>query len=224
MALLILLLVFAGFAPSFYLRGIVPSPRPNLDMNALVWAHGLVLTAWILLFWVQVRLIGTGQRARHMALGSAGMAFGVIVVVICYFAGVKGIARATNPPFVSPESWSALPLFAVPMIAFLLWMGWRHRKDAAAHKRLMLGLLLGMMEPATGRLPILPPTLTDFSRQMALGLLVFAPLIWFDLKHRGRLHWATWLVAGGTTAMVVVRSLVWTTQGWQDFASSLPGA
>jgi hypothetical protein len=55
-ALVAVLIVFAGFARSYYLKGAFGSP----DLAPLVHLHGLVMTAWIALFFVQVRLVAAG--------------------------------------------------------------------------------------------------------------------------------------------------------------------
>ena len=46
MAAAILATIFAGFAPSFYLRGLVPSYAPYLPMTWLVLFHGLLFSAY----------------------------------------------------------------------------------------------------------------------------------------------------------------------------------
>ncbi len=61
MAIAIAVLVFIGFAPSFYLRGLIPFPRPNPTMTPLVWAHGLVFTGWVALFYAQARLVASSS-------------------------------------------------------------------------------------------------------------------------------------------------------------------
>ena len=49
MALFLVALVFLGFAPSFYLRDIVPSyPRPNPTLPLSVLLHGGLFTLWML--------------------------------------------------------------------------------------------------------------------------------------------------------------------------------
>ena len=54
MALLLVVVVFLGFAPSFYLRGIVPEyPRPNPTLPPAVIFHGLMFTLWMALLVAQ---------------------------------------------------------------------------------------------------------------------------------------------------------------------------
>ena len=58
MALFLVALVFLGFAPSFYLRDIVPSyPRPNPTLPPSVLFHGRMFTLWMLLLVAQTQLV-----------------------------------------------------------------------------------------------------------------------------------------------------------------------
>jgi hypothetical protein len=67
MALFLVALVFLGFAPSFYLRGVVPEfPRPNPSLPPSVLMHGLLFSLWMLVFIAQVRLVSAGRRDLHM--------------------------------------------------------------------------------------------------------------------------------------------------------------
>ena len=58
MALFLAALVFIGFAPSFYLRGIIPAyPRPNPSLPVAVLIHGGLFTLWMLVFVAQTQLV-----------------------------------------------------------------------------------------------------------------------------------------------------------------------
>ena len=65
MAAAILATIFAGFAPSFYLRGVVPAYRPYLPMTWLVALHGLIFSCWALLFMTQIALVSAGRPDIH---------------------------------------------------------------------------------------------------------------------------------------------------------------
>ena len=66
MASTISAVVFAGFAPSFYLRAAF---RPDNKLSILLHIHGAVFSTWIILFMVQAILIVRGSRAWHRRLG-----------------------------------------------------------------------------------------------------------------------------------------------------------
>eukprot|EP01035_Chromulina_nebulosa_P037003 gene37003-49929_t len=79
MALFMIVVVVIGFAPSFYLRGIVHSPRPNPSLPPAVMFHGLMFSLWMIIFWAQAALVAAGQRTTHMRLGVAGMIFAALL-------------------------------------------------------------------------------------------------------------------------------------------------
>ncbi|MGZ5584430.1 MAG: hypothetical protein ACXWF2_15115 [Usitatibacter sp.] len=55
-----LLVVFAGFAPTYFLKGVFNGP----ELSTLKHAHGIVMTAWFTLFLVQARLIASAIVMR----------------------------------------------------------------------------------------------------------------------------------------------------------------
>jgi hypothetical protein len=70
MAALVILTVFVGFAPSFYLRGAF---HPDRKLSLLLHVHGLAFSAWIILFLVQTLLIAGVVRHFRIA-GSTDIA------------------------------------------------------------------------------------------------------------------------------------------------------
>ncbi len=227
MAWFIVALVLLGFAPSFYLKpfDVISYPRPNPPLVPNLMVHGLVFTAWVGIFVAQVSLVSAGRRDLHRMLGIAGMLLGVALVPVMYLTGVWMAARGSAPPFTDPLTWTAVPLVAIPVFAVMLWLGWREsRRDLQAHKRLMLGAMLMLTEPAVHRLPLLPPTLTANAFHMALCWLVFVPLIVWDMRSLGRLHWATKLGAGLFALVIAMQVFFLAVPGlWAGFAVHLPG-
>ena len=60
------IIVLAGFARSYYLKGFFGFPAlPSL----LVHLHGIVMTSWVVLFVTQVTLVATGRTRTHQRLG-----------------------------------------------------------------------------------------------------------------------------------------------------------
>src|SRR6476661_3183394 len=107
MALFLVLLVLAGFGPSFYLRGIVPSfPRPNPTLPPAVILHGTVFTLWMLTLVAQTQLITARKHAVHMKLGKLGMLLAVLIIPVMYLTAVWQVARANQPPFTDPLTWT----------------------------------------------------------------------------------------------------------------------
>lgn len=114
-----------------------------------------------------------------------------------YLVAVWGVERGGQPPFTDPLNWTSVPLFVIPPFAYLVWQGWKRRREAQWHKRLMLGAaILAVLGPAIGRLPIAPPTLGGFLFQILLGLALYVPMMLWDRRSQGRVHSATKLAFG----------------------------
>jgi hypothetical protein len=224
MALMMIGLVLIGFGPSFYLRGIVPAfPRPNPSFTPMVLLHGAMFTIWMIVFWAQTALVAAGRRDLHKKLGVFGMVLAALLVPMMYAVAVGQVARANQPPFTTPIAWTAVPLLLIPAYAALVWLGWSRRRESQAHKRLMLSAALLMMGPAIGRMPLAPPVLVGFAFTMFLAWLTFVPLMIWDRRTLGRLHWATRLGAGLAAAYYLLAVAALASPVWPAFAAHLPG-
>ena len=226
MAWLIAAIVVIGFGPSFYFKPLGLSfPRPNPELAPSVMLHGLVFTAWVAVFLAQVSLVSAGRRDLHRALGLMGMGLGVLMVPVMYLTAVWAVARATQPPFTDPLTWTVVPLIGIPVFAAMLWLGWREsRRDLQSHKRLMLGIMIMFTQPAIARIPIAPPTLPGFAIQALLSWLVFVPLFLWDRRTIGQLHWTTRLGAGLFALITIAQVFFLATPGiWSSLAVHLPG-
>lgn len=223
MALFVLAMVFIGFAPSFYLRGLVHVPRPNPTLPPAVMMHGILFTFWVLAFLAQTQLIAAGRRDLHIRFGTASFVLALLIVPLMYLVGAWGVARANQPPFTDALDWSIVPMALVPPYAVLLYNGWTRRRDAAWHKRSMLGAMLLLMDPAIGRFPIVPPVLGGFAFLNLLAVATFIPLVVHDRRMLGRIHPATLLGLSLAVAMHLVRLAFLATGSWAPIARHLPG-
>src|SRR6059058_904319 len=137
MALILVVLVLLGFAPSFYLRGIVPSyPRPNPTLPPAVILHGSVFTLWMLAIVAQTQLIAARKHEIHMRLGKLTVLLAVLMVPVMYLTAVWQVERANQPPFTDPLTWTIVPLAVILPFAIVVWNGWAKRRDVQSHKRL----------------------------------------------------------------------------------------
>lgn len=217
MAIAILAVVFTGFAPSFYLRGTIAARVPMLPLTPLVIAHGLLFSSWILLFMAQVGLVTAGRVDLHRRLGLLGFALVAAMIVIGTLAALNGVARHSGPPDIAPLTWLAVPLFDVPVFAGLIGAGLYNRRTPQTHKRLMLIAAIGMLMPASGRMPWPAGVPFPLIILATYGSFLTALVIW-DISSRGKIHKAT--IGGGAYLIGswVLRLLVWQTAGWLAFA------
>ena len=225
MAIGLVALVFLGFAPSFYLRDIVPAyPRPNPTLPPSVLLHGGLFTLWMLLVVAQTQLVAAGRRDLHMKLGVATLLVALAMIPAMYLIAVWGVARGA-PPFTDPLTWTIVPLAVILPFAVLIWNGWTHRRNSQWHKRsMMAAAILVVAGPAIGRLPIAPPTLIGFTIKFLLGLLLFLPLYLWDRRSIGRAHPATKLGFAMLLVSIAVPLFVfWTGADFAAIAARLPG-
>src|SRR6476659_149286 len=189
MALFLVFLVLLGFGPSFYLRGVVPPyPRPNPTLPSTVIVHGSVVTLWMVAIVSQTQLIAARKHAVHMQLGKLVFLLAILMIPVMYLTAVWQVARANQPPFTDPLTWTIVPLAVIVPFAVLVWNGWSHRRESQWHKRAMLSAaIIVVMGPAIGRLPIAPPTRGGFTFILTLGLALFIPLFLRDRRTLGRI-------------------------------------
>jgi hypothetical protein len=226
MAIFLVVVVFLGFAPSFYLRGIVPEyPRPNPTLPPSVIFHGLMFTLWMALLVLQTQLIATRRTETHMKLGKATVLVAIALLPVMYLTAVWAVPRHSHPPITDDLNWTAVPLAVIPAFGFLVYEAWRRRRESQWHKRLMLGAtILFAAGPGFSRIPLAPPTFWGFTIQLLVGTaLLYAPLFIWDRRTLGKIHPATWTgYAVATAAAVVPLALIYT-ESWAGIAAKLPG-
>jgi hypothetical protein len=226
MALFLAAVVLLGFGPSFYLRGIVPAyPRPNPTLPAAVILHGTLFTLWMAAVIAQTQLIAARKHQVHMRLGVLTVILAMLMIPVMYLTAVWQVARANQPPFTDPLTWTIVPLATIIPFAVLVWRGWANRRNAPWHKRLMLSAaMLIVMGPSIGRLPLAPPSVAGFTFQMLLGFLLFVPLILWDRKTVGHVHPATQFgIAMAALWVVFPLAVFWLHLPWAQVAAHLPG-
>jgi hypothetical protein len=183
MAVLAALTVFAGFAPTYFLRAL--SERPPLA--PLLHLHGIVFTSWILLFVAQTALVAARRTDIHRRLGVAGAGIALVMLVVGFMAAAGSAARGFTPPNGPPP----LVFFAIPvgdLVAFggLIAAGLLARKKSSTHKRLMLLATIALLPPAMARLPYVaaagPLAFFGLTDLFVLALLLY------DKISRGRVH------------------------------------
>jgi hypothetical protein len=226
MAVFLVVVVILGFAPSFYLRGIVPAyPRPNPTLPPGVMFHGLMFTLWMALLVVQTQLVSTRRVENHMKLGTAAMLLAIALMPVMYLTAVWAVPRESHPPFTDSLNWTAIPLAVIPAFAFLIYEAWRRRRQAQWHKRLMLGAtIMFAAGPGFSRIPLAPPSFWGFTAQLLIGTaLLYAPLFIWDRRTQGKVHPATWTgYAVATAAAIIPLALIYT-NSWAGIAARLPG-
>ncbi|MEJ0037848.1 MAG: hypothetical protein WDO68_17535 [Gammaproteobacteria bacterium] len=223
MAIALLLTVFAGFAPTYYLRGTFGSP----PLTPSLWVHGFAFSAWMVLLVIQTSLIAANRIDIHRRLGVGGGALAVLMMVLGAYVAISRTAsgEVLSPPGVSPLAFLTVSLAAIIVFPVLLGsaMGFRKRPDI--HKRLVLIATLELVMAAVGRLPgifnPLGPIALGVAGLFVVTDLFLVPIAVYDWRSRGRLHPAT--LWGGAFFIISqpLRGMLGTTAAWTSFAAWL---
>ena len=218
-AILTPLIVLLGFARTYYLKPFFNTPDIP---GRIVHLHGIVMTAWIVLFVVQISLVATRRTKVHQRLGVLGACLAALVVIVgvltALYAAVRG--ATPGPPALS---FLVIPLGDMLVFSILIGLALYFRRKLAVHKRLMLLAGINLLTPAIARIPV--DFIINGGPLAFFGLtdLCLIAVVAFDtFKHR-RLHpvflWGSIFMI----AMQPLRLLLAGTEAWMGFAAMLVG-
>jgi hypothetical protein len=217
-ALVALLFVFAGFAPTYYLKGAFGTP----ELSTIKHVHGLVMTAWFVFFFVQVRLVATGNTLTHRKVGVIGVVLALMVVTAGMMTAIASARAGVTPlPSIPPLVFLVMPIGELVIFVTLFTAAIVMRKRSPYHKRFMLLASIAMLTPAMARLPFVrdggPPAFFGVTDLIILGCIAF------DTVKNRRVHPA--FIVGFVIVVVgqLGRLFVARTPEWMTFAKWLVG-
>jgi hypothetical protein len=220
MAAAVIITVFAGFAPTFYLRGAFTQDRP---MSFLLHVHGIVFSLWVTVFLVQTILIANGSRRLHQRLGwfAAGIAATMVLLVMA--AVTEELRRVQG--FPPPPLALALSLFDVVVFSGLVGAALWYRRRPDWHKRLMLSATIVLLGAPMFRFVLHFVSVADAARVGSVSALLvdafFLPCFAYDLRTRGRIHPAYLIGLALVVLDQVLQVLVVTWPPWIDLSLAL---
>ncbi len=212
-AWLMLIVVFVGFAPSYYLAGALHAPLPSLAIHV----HAIVFSCWILLLIAQTSLTVAGRVDVHRRLGIAGFILASSMLIVGVWAATDQLARGSLVR--DPLGFYIFPLANVVAFTVLIAFAYRARFDSAAHKRLIIVASTALMAA-----PIARWHLHGFLHTRAFGVsatiaerlsyIFILLLIAYDLRATRRVHrttvWAgAFLIIFQQLALYFGRTWVW---------------
>ena len=175
-------LVLAGYFKSYYFSAFF-DVKPVA--NALVHAHGLVMTLWVVYFTAQVALIRTKNVKLHVTMGTAGVALAALVVVVGLATAYDAhLVRASAPAGLNPHGFFLIPLFDMLLFVLLFAGAIYYRKRPAEHKSLMLLTAINFLPAAVSRIPVVPEQFMILWAYGVPDLLALACLGWHTARHR----------------------------------------
>ena len=238
-AAFVILLNVVGFGPSLFDRSMRNGPP-----SSLVMVHGLVGSAWLLLFLAQTTLAATGRISIHRRLGAVAPVLAVILIVLTFQITVEMVRRGhdlsgdlfrpAGPPGgpVPPvaEVDGGLGAFVSSLnFGILVAAGWWNRRRPEIHKRLMLVALLSLagvpllhlVGYAVGRWPDLSGPAVMAVPFVGANLLLFAGAV-HDKMTRGRVHpISVWVPLALIATSILLFFAVAQSAPWRQFTAWL---
>ena len=220
-AIVAVLIVFAGFARTFYLNSFFA----KRDLTALMIVHGVVFSSWLVLLVVQTTLVAADRTDIHRRLGIAGAVLAGLMVVagfsLALHAARYGFATPGLPP---PLIFFVVPFFDILIFTILVVAGFYYRGRPDIHKRLMLTATIAILPPAFARIPLSFISAHLPVSAFVLGDIVLLACVAYDVALNHRLHRA-YLWAGLLVILSFpLRMLLAGTSLWMAFAHWITGA
>jgi hypothetical protein len=209
------IVIFVGFAPSFYLRGVVEPYWPLRPLGPWALVHAIVTSVWVLLFPLQALLIAIGRRSLHQRIGNWSFLLGGVMAVLAYAT----VARFSHEAIVL--SRTVMDLFLLPI---LLAVAWQLRWDAQTHKRLMVAILCLLAVSAVERMPFWDDVFLLGGKVVRLSPLpLLLPLWAWDLTTNRKLHRGTIIGSVSLAIATIPRLIGPPLHVWSKWVTVLPG-
>jgi hypothetical protein len=214
-AFLVPIIVLAGFARSYYLKGLFGAPAlPGL----LVHLHGIVMTSWVVLFVAQVWLVASRRTRVHRRLGVLGACLAALILVVGIATATTAAARdSANGP--AALQFLVIPFGDMLVFAALIAAALYFRRRLEAHKRLMLLAAVNLLTPAIARIPLHFIETGGALAFFGLTDICILACVVYDTIKNSRLHpvflWGTIFIV----ASQPLRLMLAGTDAWMRFAT-----
>jgi hypothetical protein len=215
-------LVWVGVLTGFGTDSFNHISQHGLDYPWIVHIHAVAFVGWLVIFTVQAAFIRAGNVAQHRRLGLAAIALGAFMIVIgpatALYRDAQVFHATGQPPVFLAAQFTDILAFATLTGAGLLL-----RRNAAAHKRLMLMGLIYISDAGFARFlnvfaaePMGEGFWADMTALYLGSNILLLGLGAYDLVTRRRLHPAyvigmVWVVALELTAWSLLYSDQWKT-------------
>ena len=153
-AVLLFALAFVGFQ-FFYLQGKAYPGRALLPQaRTLVVLHGVLMSAWMVLFVAQPLLIASGNRKLHMAIGKLGAVLAAGMVIVGPMVAVAVVRYGPEFPLwgLNRRQFMAISILSIVTFGVYVGIGVWQRRRPAIHRAMMLLGTLAAMAAATDRI------------------------------------------------------------------------
>lgn len=181
-AVLFPLIVLFGYFKSYYFSAFFDA-RPIA--NALVHAHGVVMTLWVVFFTMQIALARSKNIKLHRRMGMVGVGLAVLVIVVGMATAYDSLlVRGSAPPGLNPHGFFFIPVLGMSLFVIYFAGAIYYRKRPAEHKSLMLLTAINFLPPALARISLFPPEYMVIWTYVVPELIAIIAFAWYTWKHR----------------------------------------
>jgi hypothetical protein len=213
-SLLMLVVVYEGFSPTYYRAGLFHAPLPSF----IIHVHAVAFSCWMLLLVIQTTLVSAGRVAIHRRLGIAGFLLGCSMLILGVWSATDSMARGVAPPGVNPKSFYIVSMSEMLIFGTLLFLAFLYRRDSRAHKRLIYIATTTLLGAAFARIP-LPGSLANGIISSLYSYSFLLILAMFDLWSMRKVHRVTIWASAFLIVLEMVRYSIAETFIWQAFAT-----
>jgi hypothetical protein len=217
MASLFPVMAVIGFTPDYQAIN-----AQGLEVYWFLHVHGAIMVCWLLVFLAQAILAAKGNLKFHRKLGLISVVLGVLVFLSIGVAIVHA-KIAYSPPVGDADAWGILSqqLYGFLLYGVLFTWGILARKNAGAHKRLLLLATVVLIQAAVDRIRFLPGINEAlYVRFIYLDALLI-PLFIYDLLTVKRIHKITMIGTACTVFLQFMVIMAWGSPVWNKLAYSL---
>jgi hypothetical protein len=202
--------------------------RGFVDYQAVpfyVHLHAVVMVSWLALMVVQPMLVQHGNAALHRRLGWLGAVLAAAIVVVCSLVSLWIVRAGRQPPFFTPPYFLAMTQLDALAFGGLVAAAIVRRRETEWHRRLLVGALVLLMDPALGRLLPMPLIMPYGGwAVLAVQLAVLGIVMRHDRRTMGAIHPATLYAAIVVTFCHCLVELMAISPIWQAWAGRIIAA
>lgn len=215
--ILCLVIAVAGFWPSYFGPMLAGAPHAL----PIIHLHAVVFAGWVVLLIAQAWLAATGRIALHMKVGTAGMIWGVVVILVGWTTTLVrfGDRLEAGDPQAPIRLFAPLTdmLFFAPFLA----AAWIYRRRPEIHKRLLVAATTVLLIAAVHRMTFLGGSPPPLPQLLAVWLSPILVGMIYDFSKRRMVHPVYLIGIGAVLVMKFGRRLLADTDLWRGFVAWL---
>lgn len=149
-AILMVITVVIGFAPTYFLAGMFRAPLPS----AIIHVHATIFIGWLFLLIAQTSLVSARRVDLHRKLGIFSVIYAGVMVILGLLAATDTLVRNNDKFGRDPRVFYLTPTSEIAVFGILIAFAFYYRKVPAVHKRFIYVANAALMLPAIARMPI----------------------------------------------------------------------